>query len=393
MHVFRDLLERYKNGTATLEESACVREEIEKHEAISNFLADEFNENLPSMEEADDMLSAKSLSRKVNFKLFRTVLFVVLSISVLAAAVIGGCNLYFYNPNQGIQPVYGGDGQLLVDMMAFTELHSPGYSTYWAKAWRDGPGAYQVRIRQQNLFKGETESHSERIVHGNTLGNDSDMPNDYWHFPLLNAFGDREGKFTYEENGNQVTPSAEGQAETLKSLAQLPDSCRAAVYVTFSNDLTLEQFADLYQKWNGKLTFYYVAVVSDDDYMASTIGFSPDSSGTVLEENTPDEAEYPYFQLLRASGAEAERAEIWSKHFDSLLRYMSGRARFLDAMASVNGINAEYYRKVLDYVNENGMHIYGVLISGNVREVREFLTQEAYYDFYVSGVRLSAFPD
>lgn len=391
--VFRNLLERYKSGNATPEESALVREEIEKLEAINHFLAEEFNEELPSIEKTDDVPSAKKLSRKVTFKLFRTVLLVVLSICVLAAAVVGGCNLYFYNPNSGIQPVYGGDGQLLVDMKAFTELHSPGYTTYQAKAWRNGPGSYQLWIQQQNLFKGETERYSEQIVRGKALGNDSGLPNDYWHFPLMNAFGDREGKFSYEEGGKRITPSTEEQEKNLNSLAQLPESSRAAVYVTLSKDLTLEQFADLYEKWNGKLEFFYAAIVSDDKYMTSTIGFSPDFNGTVLEENAPDEAEYPYFQLPWSSVTQAEQPEIWSKHFHSLLRYLSTRKKFLDAMTSVNGIRPDYYRRVLDYVNKNGTNVYGVLISGSTKDVQAFLAQEGYYDFYVNGVRLSIFPD
>ncbi|PYG87001.1 sigma factor regulator [Ruminiclostridium sufflavum DSM 19573] len=395
MNEFRDRLKCYKNGTAAPEEAESLRLEIEKHEAISDFLAEEFNEQLPPMEETDDTLSAKRISRKASLRLFLTVLLTVLSMAILTVALIGGCNLYFYNPNKGIQPTYGGDGQLLVDMIAFTELHSPGYSTYWAKAWRDGPGSYQVRIRQQNVFLGESENYSEQVVRGKALGNDREMPNDYWHFPLMDAFGERQGIVaSYEgETGERIFPSEKDWSEDLQALAQLPDSCRAAVYVTFSKDLTLEQFSNLYKKWTGKLDFLYAAVVSDDKYMASTIGFAPDSAGTILEKNIPDEKEYPYFQLFQASDAEANQATLWAKHFDSLLRYMSGRGEFLNTMASVNGIGDDYYREVLSYVNENGVKIYGVLLTGNVKSVQAFLAQESYSDFYVSGVRLSAFSD
>ncbi|QIB68943.1 hypothetical protein Ami103574_06235 [Aminipila butyrica] len=393
MHVSRDLLDQYKKGAATPEESDSIRKEIEKHEAISEFLAEEFTESLPPLDESHDVPSAKKIARKVNVKLFCTILAILLSTAALATAVIASCNLYFYNPNRGIQTTYGGDGQLAVDMMAFTELHSPGYSTYWAEAWQDGLGSYQIRLRQQNLFAGKSEDYSGQIIRGKSFGNNSDTPNGYWHFPLVNAFGSREGKFAYDETGETALSPTVHVKEDLDALAQLPDSCRAAVYVTLSKDLTLEQFSDLYQNWQEDLDFYYAAVASSDDYMPTTIGFAPDSFGTILEKDTLDEKKYPFFQLLGTSSDAANQASIWSTHFTSLLAYLSDRSPFLDAMTSVNGINADYYQGVLNYVDKKGLNIYGLLISGNVQDVQTFLTQESPADFYVSGVRLSNFPD
>lgn len=395
MDAFQKHLERYKKGTATPEEAAQVREEIEKHEAISNFLTEEFSEQLLSPKGEGQLLSASAISHKVNVKLFRTLWLVILSLVVLAAAIVLGCNLYFYNPNRGIPETdYGGSGQLLVDMMAFSELHSPGYTTSSADAQWDGPGSYQVRFQQENLFDGTLETNFVPVVRGkvNILYLSSD---DYLHLPYGNAFSYEGGSSFYvNENGSmkQERPSREDQQNNIKALTQLPDSSQASVYVTFPKALPLSRFSDVYQKWTGRTRFLYAAVTSNDNFTSNIIGFVPDPSGAVLADNHPDKEKYPDFQLYSASDKKEDNVTMWTTHFDSLLRYMTTRSSFINAMTYVNGISAEYYQNVLDYVNKYGIEIYGVLITGNVKDVLEFLDQVPYFDFFVSGVRLSKFP-
>lgn len=334
---------------------------------------------------------------KTNVKLFRTVWLVVLAIIVIVAAIVASCNLYFYNPNRGISEVYGSDGQLLVDMMAFTELHSPGYSTYSASAQWVGPGSYQVEIQQGNLFQGTSENYSVQVVRGKVHDTNFGFSDSYLHLPIMNAFDYREGKYIYaQEDGNSdrtpQPPSKIDQDNNIKDLAQLPDSSQASVYVTFSKDLTLSQLSDVYQKWKDKISFLYAAVACADGYIPSTTGFAPDSSIAILEKGQVDKEKYPDFQL-RTPTTKADDVTVWSKHFDSLLRYMTTRSSFIETMASINGIrDAASYQNMLDYVNKNGMNIYGVLIMGNKKDVLAFLNQTPYLDFYVSGVRLSKFP-
>lgn len=350
-----------------------------------------------AQEDEGQLLSASAISHKVNVRLFRTVWLVVLAMIVIVAAIVASCNLYFYNPNRGISEVYGSDGQLAVDMMAFTELHSPGYSTYSASAQRVGPGSYQVQIQQGNLFQGASENYTVQVVRGKVDDTDFDFSDSYLHLPIMNAFDYREGKCVYaQEDGNSdptpLPPSKIDQENNIKDLAQLPGSSRASVYVTFSKDLTLNQLSDVYQKWKDNIDFLYAAVACTDGYIPSTTGFAPDSSIAILEKGQVDKEKYPNFQLISPT-TKADDVTVWSKHFDSLLRYMTTRSSFIETMASINGNrDAASYQNMLDYVNKNGMNIYGVLIMGNKKDVLAFLNQTPYLDFYVSGVRLSKFP-
>ena len=86
---------------------------------------------------------------------------------------------------------------------------------------------------------------------------------------------------------------------------------------------------------------------------------------------------------------EENRPAVWEEHFHSLLRYLSGRPGFLEAMANVNGISPEYYQEALRYIDQNGIGIYGALVHGGARDILRLLEEEDIRDFYVENVKLS----
>lgn len=389
MSAFRDIFERFQNGTATEEETALIREEIEKHEAIEGYIADEFDRMLPEIPKENEAFAGKRISRKVHLRILGMVLLVLAVIGLLVFAGICICDRYFYDPNEGIQPHYGSDGQLMLDMWAFNELHSPEYTTTGAEAWRDSPGCYQVLLYQTNLMTGAQETVMERIAYGKAerIGGEYALTA-YWRLPLANAFGYREGKMYEEKENGDLVPWSSGDQWQLDALKELPSSCQASVYITFPKDLELREFAALYEKWRDReLYFMYAAVAGNDGAIMTTTGFSPTGSGIVLQ-NEPEE--YPYFQILDHND-EIDRnlAGVWEKHFRDLLTYLSNREPFLEAMASVNGISPEDYREILSYIDQNGVNVYGVLLSGDVKSILSFMEEETAVDFYVHDVRLS----
>ena len=174
----------------------------------------------------------------------------VLAVFLIAAAAVLFCDLSYYNPNKGIEARYGGDGQFLLDMAAFTELHSPGYTASYAEAVRSGPGSYDLRIRQNDLFWRRELSSFDRLVRGKTVGSGGRTANEYWRFPIANAFGYRQGLIVWvDENGVEHTEAdPDTLADCREALAALPPSSRAAVYVTFGHDLSLEEFDVLLER-------------------------------------------------------------------------------------------------------------------------------------------------
>jgi len=389
MSKFLDIFERFKSGTATDEENAIVHDEIEKYTVIEEYLAEEFDRALPEATDVDNTSAGKRIARKVRFKIIGTVLISLLVVAALYTAVVYLCNNYFYNPNQGIAEVYGGDGQLRLDMWAFNSLHSPEYTTMYAEAWRDGLGSYQLRIDQHNLFTGRLEVVSERIVRGEAMSKDDRILNGYWRLPIGNAFGYREGTMSWiDETGvSHSTPMEEIFKGQIDELRILPESSRVSAYVTFEKDMTLEEFAQLHDEWSGDVWFLYAAVESREGYIPNTLGFSPDGGGIIMESLPPD---FPYLQLSNHyEELQTDPAYVWEQHFRALLGHLISRPQFLETLVPVNGLSPQYYEQVLDYIDENGMEVYGSLISGSAEAVLSFLESESLSDFYVNDVRLS----
>lgn len=122
--------------------------------------------------------------------------------------------------------------------------------------------------------------------------------------------------------------------------------------------------------------------------MGQTIGFAPDYVGISLENVSQEK--YPYFQLLGDNkDIREERVRIWETHFKTLLQYLSERSLFLNAFFNINEISDSFYKRALDYVEENGVKAYGTLIYGRRDDVLSFLEQTDYFDFYINDVKLS----
>jgi len=67
--------------------------------------------------------------------------------------------------------------------------------------------------------------------------------------------------------------------------------------------------------------------------------------------------------------------EAYTKHFTSLLKYVNDREEAVAAL-DYNEVKIEYYENALNYVENNGINIYGVLVYGEARELLEFISNE-----------------
>ena len=249
---FHELLEKYKSNTATPEEKRMVEEELEKYESITEYYTDQMGENLDL-----DLLSEteeseiKNVKKHVNRKIRRNIFISILSMLVISAVVILIVNKNYYNPNSGIPTDQYGFGQFMMDTMAFTEVHSPGYAANTAEAVRDGLGSYQIQIRQNNHFTNKESVFTGKIIRGEFMDSSDSLIN-FWHFPSANCFAFKEGTLVWQESNGveyhvQPQDDIQYQADALK---ELPKSSQVSAYFTFEKNLSLEEFDKLYKKWN-----------------------------------------------------------------------------------------------------------------------------------------------
>ncbi len=240
---FKEIYEKYINGSASEEEIKIIEEEIEKNEIISEYLSqnieddflnkkDLFGEMRISKEEnseeeikiieeeiekneiiseylsqniEDDFLNKKDLfgemriskeenefKRKSEKDLLKSInksirnKFIVTGIcSVLVVIGLVGGAKYIISPAMDSKyynptKMLGQfTEQLLVDISVFTELHFPGIDTSYTNSESLGYGRYNTKISQYNTFKNTETTYEGVIDKGQLMYIGSDSVNVY----------------------------------------------------------------------------------------------------------------------------------------------------------------------------------------------------------------------
>jgi hypothetical protein len=68
-----------------------------------------------------------------------------------------------------------------------------------------------------------------------------------------------------------------------------------------------------------------------------------------------------------------------------MLKYVNDRKEAVAALDK-NEIKSEYYKSALNYVESNGINIYGILIHGEAKELLKFLNDEKIKTIEINGV-------
>lgn len=384
---FRELMEKYRDGSATPEERELFERELEKYEALSEYAAEREDGELSIP--AGEAEEAGRVSRAVRRRFRRAALLAAVLVLAVLAAVFGGLRLYeasCYDPNRGVAEKYGGDGQFMIDTAVCTELFSPGFITSYASAERTGPASYQVSVRQQNLFFGEAETFTG-LVSGGTFADWDMVDRCFFRQPVVNALQWKLGNFAWQDTDGEISfvPPDDLQKQQEQELRELPESARVLTYFTFREDMPLGEFESVYREitQQEKSTILYVAVRGGDG-QHSVIGFEPTGTGIVLGDRY-DEERYPALELSNHENPQS--AEAWETHFTSMLSYLADREEFLSALH--HNLNATELSYTLSYVEENGMQVYGFLMQSRPQDVLAVLEREEIQTMYVENARLS----
>jgi hypothetical protein len=380
---FKELFDKYKAGQASPEEIEIVESEIEKNELINDYLADSIDDQL--FKDKDLMADEKSnkdnkllleVQRAINKKLRRLALYasaiVIVLLLGLQFVVSPLVNLSYYNPSRVINNFFN---QLLIDSSVFTELHYPGTITSSAHAERLGFGKYNVKINQWDSFKNSTNVYEGRVERGEMRY----MQQDFYNFPVSNAF--RYGVYPFQE----FRP--EGDKAEIEELSSMPSSARAMVYVSFKEDLSISDVTSLMKEHN-TLYFTWIAVrnAPKDVQVVPQFGFEPTGTGIVIANGTVDDDKYPHFELALVQ-ERPYSPEALETHFKSLVRYMVDTKDFLNLIY----MPVEIYEKVLNYVEENGVKSYGVLVKGSPEEILRLRENPSVDSIRIDNIKISSY--
>jgi len=374
---FKELLDKYKNGIATEEEKKIVELEIEKYEAMEDYLSEGFNMDFRSAfkdenqneETINVKKSVNKKLRKVVISSVATVMIILLSIFYILSPIID--NMY-YNPSKISVGEHHKD--LFFDLKVFTELNLPGYAQRGLVASESlGFGNHNIYFDRVNLFTQESNNVSAKIKRNMRIGSYEDFFGDnYFDYGFRAIKEPYLDKFQYYE---------EQKERVMSHVNQLNPVSYVSAYITFEDDLTIKEYTELSREYN-HIDFKWVGVrTSSKDEVARYIsGFNPNvNDGSVTGHKTNNE-KYPYLQLVDWLSEKNTKnrhgmAEGYKLHYISLLRFMADRQNAVKALDH-GPFKSDYYKSALKYVEVNGVNVFGVLVYADAKDFIELVENE-----------------
>lgn len=364
---FREMIKAYQDGTLEEQQTELVKGEIEKHEAISDYLYE--SSQIPGLDVADGIVEAGDTGKEAEdfAKMIRKAIrraFVKMGIVVGAVtlavvlAVIfllpGFVSNFYYNPNKVVgTSEYGIDTeQMSLDLAVFTELYLPGKYRDRVIADAQGYGKYTITIPQTMSYTGHFTTVAGTLERNELTLFDPNL----LRGPSINAFVLPENvAWGYAGMG------AAGTAE--EAFAKLQELDDRAVYTAY---FSLDQLTD-YESIYAQVGYAWYGVYNEYGYFA---GFDNSLSGKLFDWNRE---KYPMLSTLDSRGSMEETeanegsATAMKTHFLSMLRYMQDHPQVLEMLGNEDSPLGDTIR----YVEENGLQIYGFAVTADKATILE----------------------
>ncbi len=387
---FKDLLNKYKEGNASAEQIKFVEEELSKHELIQEYLCEGYDIRFEKDTFKEDVLKGNVkeetalVKRSVNKRLKKviaasvSIVFLILfAIFYLNSPIL---NKFYYNPSEKTVGRYNQD--LYFDLRVFTELNLPGYTLNNAYSESSGFGAYNIYFQRRNLFTGDVKNINAKIKRNVKIGSFEEFfETSYLGFAGIRQPGTNESEFL------------KGQKDrVINHIDELNPVSYISAYITFENDLTMKEFDELNKKYNNKISFKWVGVrtVGKGNPINYLSGFIPEPNDQSVTNDSSDKDKYPALQLVdiimdESNDDKYNMEVVYTKHFISLLKYMVDREKAVKVLEQNNN-KMEYYKDTLNYVENNGVNTYGVLVFGEARDLLKFINNEKVKTLEIDNV-------
>ncbi len=425
---FKELLQRYREGTATHEEILLVEKELEKYESIEAYysadLSDRyFQDEISCMDQEDHQTKGENqgpnkdfnIQKLVNRRLRKVIIASVVIVILLyvtifygVSAMVDGVN---YNPSE---VTYAEKSDFPrtdyhFDMTAYVSLNMPGHViSSFTPVVSEGFGNYELHYPLRSLFNRQTQNHSISISRGNLSYADGgifDWENraDLWDgFHLIRYPAQYESEDVSEEESAHYQEMETERINdiTLDYLEELNPLSYLSMHLVFEEDHSMLEFLELTRE-HPSLDFKWVGIRTtptgtrwSENQPMHLIGFNP-SQDEPTGNSRPDPVAYPLFNLhdrwdepLRT---EEEFAKTYETHFHSRLSYLSGREEFIE-LFDYNPYKLDFYQDALEYIEGEGIYTYGVVVYGTAEDFSEAMDDLPYESIYIDEV-LSAKPN
>lgn len=425
---YRERIEKYKKHQLTEEENREVEAEIEKTEAIQEYLSDLLMEDLSENFSAnhggasdtceDDNGMAEDAAKdfetyvkKSIHKSFRkmgiavgsvvlaVVLFVQFGMSPLMSA-------FYYNPAKASKVTTGEDdmtyttmySQIGTDFHVYAQLALPCRGSDYVQALPMGYGNYQIILSPSIGYGTERRTATAGTIRKGEL----ELYNpDYFHVGTMNYFvgwglnqdedytSQMEKNVTEQEDCRIIyNPwfygTLEDGKEAIDDLEE--DDSMYQAYVSFDR---LHSFTEVNEILNSmeeqdiSLSQIWVAVCGDETGK-STVGYDYDNQ----QGNIPVSLNktYPELTLFEKDGYDDEDYEnadkksqdetVMTQHLVSMLNYMEDQHKFTKMMEKYIGGSAAW-KSTADYIEENGITSYGFVCITDKESMQKMLEMDS----------------
>lgn len=416
---YHELIEKYKNRELSQDEQKKVEQDIERHEAISEYLFDREEECISrdsgeqngSEEKKEHSSQAEREADEFATYVRRTVRRAFLKMGVIVGSVLLVLLLlilfvlpevvssFFYDPGEIVGENASGaaTNQMSLDMAVYSELVMPGKYRDSVQVEDRGYGVYDVNIFQ-SVSRTGTFAHVAGTVERGRL-NLYDL--NQLTLPVGNAFGwfqmnAQSGKSLEEltAQGESQYFGAGGDPETVRdTLTKLDSGNYYTAYVTLNKVTAYEEFIRFLDSVKEKEVsdIWCAARTSETmQHMAgapTVFGFYVDLGQSSLV--SWDREAYPEL-VLWAEESDGEsnwdeaREKIWdasfaAEHFAEMLDYMADQPDFLGMMEQA----PERYASAADYVRENGVQVWGFACSATKEQLLDLYEMPEIFDIYV----------
>lgn len=387
---FKELMDKYKNGSATDEEKRLVEEELEKYEIIEDYYSDMMGfdiedsmENLGHKEESIKI--KKSVNRKFK-KIVLTSLGIILallsSVFFILSPFVDGM---YYNPTK--VTVGESEMDIFFDLNAIIELNMPGYNlTSLIDVDKKGFGNYEISFSRTNLFSHEYSQVNSKLE-----------KNEQFHMytrPFENLFGTFKSVQMPDFYDYELVQQT--NEEVMDHLKQLSPVSYISSWLTFEDDLTMDELHQL-KLDNPNIHFGWVAVrTPPSDEVFNLLGFSPSYGISVMVEDTPDLEKYPALNMreflvnpgMAAAGEMYLEPTAYDLHYIDLLKYVVDRKEAIDAL-EFSQFKHQFYEQALEYTQEHGVKSYGILAFADAGDLIDFVDNGPIYHIEIDDIAVS----
>ncbi len=310
----------------------------------------------PKWEKDSELCQIRKTIRRRNRKTVCTsVLLAAVLLVVTIFGIIPWAESFYWNPDE---TTYRDGTDLQITLDAYTELFNPGYGTSWVTYHRTGFASYELEILLRSTAQGEMLS-----VGGSLERNDLRV-DEMFLFP--------EGKdYPLHKSSSRDLPLPPSETEELREkLSSLPEYIRLEATVSFAEMLSMEELlkfmaAAAMDPVTNNMNITWVAV--DGGVAGCGMSFG---GGTF----------YPLVDLdYRCFNGPADlNQESLEHHFKSLLRYSADQVEKGRGIAPYG--HESVYTEMLDYVEENGVKTYGVVVTASPRALLELMDSVQVYE-------------